>query len=104
MGSRDTARYLMPTSGSPTKEKGVQLIMDDHKNGNTMGETKKTKITSETKDELLKQIKNLQNDITEIVAEIDDFERLQLCRKEQRDNEFLSASRKFNMDPEKLSP
>lgn len=101
MGSRDTARYLMPTSGSPTKDKGVQLIMDDHKNGNTMGETKKTKITSETKDEILKQIKNLQNDITEIVAEIDDFERLQLCRKEQRDNEFLSASRKFNMDPEK---
>ncbi|XP_073430440.1 cytohesin-4 isoform X2 [Dendrobates tinctorius] len=44
---------------------------------------------------------NLQNEITEIVAEIDDFERLQLSRKEQRDNELLSASRKFNMDPEK---
>ncbi|XP_077133976.1 cytohesin-4 isoform X5 [Ranitomeya variabilis] len=49
----------------------------------------------------IREIQNLQNEITEIVAEIDDFERLQLSRKEQRDNELLSASRKFNMDPEK---
>ncbi|XP_077133972.1 cytohesin-4 isoform X2 [Ranitomeya variabilis] len=101
MGSRDTARYLMPSSGSPTKERGVQLLMEDHENGNTMVQTKEAKITSPTKDDLLEQIKNLQNEITEIVAEIDDFERLQLSRKEQRDNELLSASRKFNMDPEK---
>ncbi|XP_069592949.1 cytohesin-4 [Ranitomeya imitator] len=101
MGSRDTARYLMPSSGSPTKERGVQLLMEDHENGNTMVQTEEAKITSPTKDELLEQIKNLQNEITEIVAEIDDFERLQLSRKEQRDNELLSASRKFNMDPEK---
>ncbi|XP_066452403.1 cytohesin-4 isoform X1 [Eleutherodactylus coqui] len=101
MGSRDTARYLMPSSGSPTKEREVQLLMADHENGNTMNQSNETKIASPTRDELMEQIKNLQNDITEIVAEIDDFERLQLSRKKQRDNELLSASRKFNMDPEK---
>ncbi|XP_040263254.1 cytohesin-4 isoform X1 [Bufo bufo] len=101
MESRDTARYVMLSSGSPTKERGVQLLMEDHENGNKMGHTKEAKITSSTRNELLEQIKNLQNDITEIVAEIDDFERLQSSRKIQRDNELLSASRKFNMDPEK---
>ncbi|XP_069823246.1 cytohesin-4 isoform X1 [Dendropsophus ebraccatus] len=101
MGSRDSARYLLPSSGSPTKATGVQLLMEDHENGNTIGQTKETTITSQNRDELMEQIKNLQNEITEIVAEIDDFERLQLSRKNQRDNELLSASRKFNMDPEK---
>ncbi|KAG8436279.1 hypothetical protein GDO86_007402 [Hymenochirus boettgeri] len=58
--------------------------------------------TSETvRDELLDHIKELQNEITEIVAEIDDFERLVKSRKIQRDNELYSASRKFNMNPEK---
>ncbi|KAM9324498.1 cytohesin-4-like [Gastrophryne carolinensis] len=67
----------------------------------TVVSTEENIITSSTREELLEHIKNLQNEITEIVADIDDFERQQISRKHQRENELFSASRKFNMDPEK---
>ncbi|XP_063796719.1 cytohesin-4 isoform X2 [Pseudophryne corroboree] len=66
-----------------------------------MAQTESTKITSTNREELLEYINNLQSEITEIVSEIDDFERLQISRKIEKENELLSANRKFNMDPEK---
>ncbi|KAM4722831.1 cytohesin-4 [Rhinophrynus dorsalis] len=53
------------------------------------------------REELFEHIKKLQSEITEIVAEIDDFERMEESRRQYRENELYSASRKFNMDPEK---
>ncbi|XP_072277341.1 cytohesin-4 [Pyxicephalus adspersus] len=100
MGSKDTARYLvLPQKSSMERE--VELIMENGETDHPITPTEDTIITSSTREELLEHIKNLQNEITEIVAEIDDFERLEISRKTQRENELLSASRKFNMDPEK---
>ncbi|KAM5148278.1 cytohesin-4 [Mantella aurantiaca] len=103
MGSRrDTARYLVsPQKPSTNGEKEVPPIMENSETNETMTSTKDNIITSSTREELLEHIKTLQTEITEIVAEIDDFERLEINRKTQRENELLSASRKFNMDPEK---
>ncbi|XP_018407799.1 PREDICTED: cytohesin-4-like isoform X1 [Nanorana parkeri] len=99
MESRDTARYLvLPQQPTTNVEREVQVIMEINQ---AMTPTEETIITSSTREELLEHIKNLQNEITEIVADIDDFERLEISRKTQRENELLSASRKFNMDPEK---
>lgn len=101
MESRDTARYLvMPQQPSASVEREVQLIMQNGETDQTMIPEDTIK-TSSTREELLDHIKNLQNEITEIVAEIDDFERLEISRKTQRENELVSANRKFNMDPEK---
>ncbi|XP_068111121.1 cytohesin-4-like [Hyperolius riggenbachi] len=103
MESRDTARYLVTPQQSPTKaQREEQLIMGNGEPDSSMAFTEETGTnTSDTREELLEHIKNLQNEITEIVAEIDDFERQQISRKKQRENELLSANRKFNMNPEK---
>uniref|UniRef100_A0A803KDP6 Cytohesin 4 n=1 Tax=Xenopus tropicalis TaxID=8364 RepID=A0A803KDP6_XENTR len=69
---------------------------------NPPGQTEQPNIKTESvRSELLEHIKELQNEITDIVADIDDFERLVNSRKTQRENELLSACRKFNMAPEK---
>ncbi|XP_075039169.1 cytohesin-4 [Mixophyes fleayi] len=101
MESRDRARYLLLPQGSCANEGDVQLLLENCKKGYTMAQTEERKVTSSNREELFEHIKNLQNEITEIMADIDDFEHLQISRKIERENELLSANRKFNMDPEK---
>ncbi|XP_053324646.1 cytohesin-4 [Spea bombifrons] len=105
MGSTDSERCGVHAGKSCRKdsEKDVQPLMEKCDRGVYLDQREEHKAQTIKchREQLLESIKNLQNEITEIVADIDDFERMEQRRKIQKENELYRASRKFNMDPDK---
>ncbi|XP_053577201.1 cytohesin-4 [Bombina bombina] len=96
MGSRGRERQTLLAQGSYRVQ--THSRMETTEKEKTLAQTEQIQKSESERKELLEHIKQLQSDISCIVADIDDFEK---SRKTQRENELYSARRKFNMDPEK---
>ncbi|KAM4652893.1 cytohesin-4 [Discoglossus pictus] len=99
MVSRDRERHAEKAQEGHRTERDNRMEPCQREN-QSLSQTDELEVptTESGKKELLEHIKKLQNDISEIVVDIEDFER---SLNTQRENELYSARRKFNMHPEK---